>query len=212
MAEIGIPLDGQTPKQLTQEMADAADRIITMGCGVDATSCPARIHLSEDWGLDDPAGKPWRRCGKSATRYAGGWKSCLPKLCCKREGSSDETKPNLSPAEPRAALSFLDRYLTLWILLAMLLGIGLGVFRARRGGGHHPALGGHDLDSDRRRADPDDVPAAGQGEIRGAGPRSSATRGCWRFARPELGHRPAADVRPGLAFSRTSPSTPSGSS
>ena len=57
MAEIGIPLDGQTPKQLTQPMADAAGRIITMGCGVDATSCPARIHLSEDWGLDDPAGQ-----------------------------------------------------------------------------------------------------------------------------------------------------------
>jgi arsenate reductase len=57
MAELGISLEGQTPKQLTQEMADAADRIITMGCGVDATSCPARIHLSEDWGLDDPAGR-----------------------------------------------------------------------------------------------------------------------------------------------------------
>mgnify|MGYP001084994715 CR=1 FL=1 len=58
MGEIGISLEGQTPKQLTQEMADSASRIITMGCGVDATSCPARIHLSEDWGLDDPAGKP----------------------------------------------------------------------------------------------------------------------------------------------------------
>ncbi|HLV78837.1 MAG TPA: arsenate reductase ArsC [Chthonomonadaceae bacterium] len=58
MAEIGIPMEGQKPKQLTQEMADQADRIITMGCGVDAGACPARIHLSEDWGLDDPAGKP----------------------------------------------------------------------------------------------------------------------------------------------------------
>jgi arsenate reductase len=58
MGELGISMEGQAPKQLTQEMADAASRIITMGCGVDATSCPARIHLSEDWGLDDPAGKP----------------------------------------------------------------------------------------------------------------------------------------------------------
>jgi len=58
MAEVGISLDGQKPKQLTQAMADTADRIITMGCGVDATSCPARIHQSEDWGLDDPAGQP----------------------------------------------------------------------------------------------------------------------------------------------------------
>jgi arsenate reductase (thioredoxin) len=58
MQEIGITMEGQSPKQLTQAMADSSDRIITMGCGVDATSCPARIHLSEDWGLDDPAGKP----------------------------------------------------------------------------------------------------------------------------------------------------------
>lgn len=58
MEEIGISLEGHTPKQLTQELADSASRIITMGCGVDATSCPARIHLSEDWGLDDPASKP----------------------------------------------------------------------------------------------------------------------------------------------------------
>lgn len=58
MNEVGISLEGHHPKQLTQEMADAADRIITMGCGVDASACPARIYISEDWGLDDPAGQP----------------------------------------------------------------------------------------------------------------------------------------------------------
>lgn len=54
MREAGAPLDGLRPKQLTQQMADGADRVVTMGCGVDADSCPAHIHLSEDWGLDDP--------------------------------------------------------------------------------------------------------------------------------------------------------------
>lgn len=58
MREAGVSMDGQAPKQLTQHMADQADRIITMGCGIDADACPARIHLSEDWGLDDPAGQP----------------------------------------------------------------------------------------------------------------------------------------------------------
>ena len=58
MQELGISMEGQSPKQLTQAMADSASRIVTMGCGVDATSCPARIHLSEDWSLDDPAGHP----------------------------------------------------------------------------------------------------------------------------------------------------------
>lgn len=58
MEEAGISMEGQTPKLLTQEMANAADRIITMGCGVDAEACPARFMVSEDWGLDDPAGQP----------------------------------------------------------------------------------------------------------------------------------------------------------
>ena len=58
MEEIGVSMAGQEPKQLTQAMADSADRIITMGCGVNADACPARFHLSEDWRLDDPKGMP----------------------------------------------------------------------------------------------------------------------------------------------------------
>lgn len=58
MEEIGISMEGQTPKLLDQDMVDRSSRVITMGCGVDADMCPARIHLSEDWGLDDPAGRP----------------------------------------------------------------------------------------------------------------------------------------------------------
>ena len=58
MEEIGIPMDGHHPKQLTQEMIDGSERVITMGCGVDADSCPARFFVTEDWGLDDPKGQP----------------------------------------------------------------------------------------------------------------------------------------------------------
>jgi len=58
MREIGVTMDGQLPKQLTAEMIEAADRIITMGCGVDAAACPAGFLVTEDWGLDDPAGQP----------------------------------------------------------------------------------------------------------------------------------------------------------
>jgi len=57
MSEIGISLDGHTPKQMTNEMIAEADRIITMGCGVDAEACPARFYVTEDWGLDDPKGQ-----------------------------------------------------------------------------------------------------------------------------------------------------------
>lgn len=58
MREAGLSMEGQAPKQLTQALADGATRTITMGCGVDADACPARILVTEDWGLDDPAGQP----------------------------------------------------------------------------------------------------------------------------------------------------------
>src|SRR5438132_7804354 len=57
MEEIGISMEGRRPKLLTQEMADQADKVITMGCGVEAESCPARFLVTEDWGLDDPSGQ-----------------------------------------------------------------------------------------------------------------------------------------------------------
>lgn len=59
MREIGISMEGQHPKQLTAELADTADEVITMGCGVDAEACPARVRpMMVDWGLDDPKGQP----------------------------------------------------------------------------------------------------------------------------------------------------------
>jgi len=56
--ELGLSREGQGPKVMTQEMVDRADWIITMGCGVDVAACPARFLVTEDWGLDDPAGQP----------------------------------------------------------------------------------------------------------------------------------------------------------
>ncbi|OJW18927.1 MAG: hypothetical protein BGO49_17940 [Planctomycetales bacterium 71-10] len=58
MRELGIAMDGHRPKLLTPEAAASADRVVTMGCGVGADACPARLHVAEDWGLDDPAGRP----------------------------------------------------------------------------------------------------------------------------------------------------------
>lgn len=58
MRELGIAMEGQHPKQLTQELADRADKKITMGCGVEADACPTRIFFTDDWGLDDPKGQP----------------------------------------------------------------------------------------------------------------------------------------------------------
>jgi len=56
MKEKGIDLLGNTPKQLTQEMYDQSDRVITMGCSI-ADICPTLDETTEDWTLDDPEGK-----------------------------------------------------------------------------------------------------------------------------------------------------------
>lgn len=57
MLELGIDINAHTPKVITQEMADRADLIFTMGCAIDE-ACPATFLPAEDWGLDDPAGQP----------------------------------------------------------------------------------------------------------------------------------------------------------
>lgn len=57
MQEIGIPLYGHYPKMINSDMVRRTDRIISMGCGVDAESCPVRFMVAEDWNLSDPAGE-----------------------------------------------------------------------------------------------------------------------------------------------------------
>jgi len=56
MKEIGIDISQQRPKMLTREMIEEADKVIIMGCGADV--CPAPLVESEDWGIEDPSGKP----------------------------------------------------------------------------------------------------------------------------------------------------------
>ncbi len=60
MLERGIDLSGAAPKLLTEEMANRADRAITMGCAIEDV-CPAGLIQAEDWGLEDPSGKPIER-------------------------------------------------------------------------------------------------------------------------------------------------------
>jgi len=58
LEEIGVDLTSHAPKLLTPEQVAWADRIISMGCGVDAAACPTRFLVTEDWELEDPAGQP----------------------------------------------------------------------------------------------------------------------------------------------------------
>lgn len=56
MAEVGIDIAGEQPKQLTDAAVAGVDVVVTMGCG---DSCPVFPGTRyEDWQLTDPAGQP----------------------------------------------------------------------------------------------------------------------------------------------------------
>jgi arsenate reductase len=60
MREVGLDISNKQPKLLTLEMIHNADKVISMGCGVEDT-CPASFVPMEDWRLEDPEGKPIER-------------------------------------------------------------------------------------------------------------------------------------------------------
>ena len=56
MAEVGLDLSHEFPKPLTTEVVEAADVVITMGCGDACPVFPGKRYL--DWELTDPSGLP----------------------------------------------------------------------------------------------------------------------------------------------------------
>lgn len=60
MSELGVDLSAEFPKPLTDEVVQAADVIVTMGCGDDVCPLlPGKRYL--DWNLPDPLGQPLER-------------------------------------------------------------------------------------------------------------------------------------------------------
>jgi arsenate reductase (thioredoxin) len=55
MEEVGVDMSQEFPKPLTDEFVQAADVVITMGCGDACPIYPGKRY--EDWDLDDPAGR-----------------------------------------------------------------------------------------------------------------------------------------------------------
>jgi arsenate reductase (thioredoxin) len=55
MAELGIDLSQEFPRPLTDEYVQAADVVITMGCGDACPIYPGKRY--EDWEVEDPAGR-----------------------------------------------------------------------------------------------------------------------------------------------------------
>jgi arsenate reductase (thioredoxin) len=56
MDELGIDVSGNVPRQLTRELAEQADVVVTMGCGDECPYIPGKRYI--DWDLEDPKGRP----------------------------------------------------------------------------------------------------------------------------------------------------------
>jgi protein-tyrosine-phosphatase len=56
MDEVGIDLSKEFPKPLSTEAVEAADVVVTMGCGDACPVFPGKRYL--DWELPDPSGIP----------------------------------------------------------------------------------------------------------------------------------------------------------
>jgi protein-tyrosine-phosphatase len=56
MRELGIDLADRRPQQLSRELAERADVIVTMGCGDACPFIPGKRYI--DWELPDPKGRP----------------------------------------------------------------------------------------------------------------------------------------------------------
>ena len=56
MRELGIDISGNRPQKLTDDLAQWADLVVTMGCGDECPYIPGKRYI--DWDLSDPDGKP----------------------------------------------------------------------------------------------------------------------------------------------------------
>ena len=56
MAELEIDLGDRVPHKLSQEAAEWADVVVTMGCGDECPYIPGKRYI--DWELPDPKGRP----------------------------------------------------------------------------------------------------------------------------------------------------------
>ena len=87
MAELGIDLSRETPKVLTAEAVQAADVVVTMGCGDACPIYPGKRY--EDWALEDPAGRSLGEVRGIRDQIAGRVDGLLAELGLPRGGPPD---------------------------------------------------------------------------------------------------------------------------
>ena len=87
MAEIGLDLSHEYPKPLTADKVQAADVVITMGCGDACPVYPGKRYL--DWDLPDPAGLALEPVRPIRDDIATASSNCLPSWCLRPADLAD---------------------------------------------------------------------------------------------------------------------------
>ena len=78
LKERGLDPSLEFPKPLTDELAQAADVVVTMGCGDTCPVYPGKRYL--DWDLPDPAGLPVEEVGPIVNDIDGRVRNLLAEL------------------------------------------------------------------------------------------------------------------------------------
>ena len=69
MRDLGIDISDRRPQALTRELAEAADVVVTMGCGDECPYIPGKRYV--DWDLQDPAHLPINQVRRIRDEIAG---------------------------------------------------------------------------------------------------------------------------------------------
>jgi arsenate reductase (thioredoxin) len=78
MHELGVDLSARRPQRLTVELAQAADVVVTMGCGDSCPYIPGKRYI--DWDLPDPKGQPVEAVRRTRDDIAGRVSALLEEL------------------------------------------------------------------------------------------------------------------------------------
>ena len=88
LRERGLDPSREFPKPLTDGDAQAADVVVTMGCGDTCPFYPGKRYL--DWPLDDPAGLPVERVRPIVDQIDGRVRALLAELVETQDGTAGQ--------------------------------------------------------------------------------------------------------------------------
>ena len=95
MSEIGLDLSEAFPKPLTDDVVQAADIVVTMGCGDACPVYPGKRY--RDWKLTDPAGLPIEEVRLVREQIRANVESLLDTLGVQSRGLPTDSVPRTSP-------------------------------------------------------------------------------------------------------------------